>query len=318
MNYLVTGGAGFIGSTLSNRLLEEGHKVVVIDDLSMGKKENLISSSNLVFIEGSVSDNELLCNVLSKFKFNYIFHLAAIASVADSVDRPIETHKVNYDSVLNILMLIKEKQADLQKFVFASSAAVYGDDKELPKSEDSPIRPLTQYAVDKYAAERTVLNAFHLYGIPTTATRFFNVYGPNQNPASPYSGVVSILLDRFIQQNIDNKLSFTLYGNGEQTRDFIYVDDVVSALLLVAKSNNSLGKVYNVGISEETSLNYVIRELEKIFNKKIKIEKKPARSGDINKSVSDNTALRELGFIENYTINEGLKKLVQSISKEQG
>lgn len=317
MNYLVTGGAGFIGSTLSNRLLEEGHKVVVIDDLSMGKKENLISSSNLVFIEGSVSDNELLCNVLSKFKFNYIFHLAAIASVADSVDRPIETHKVNYDSVLDLLMLVRSNQKNLKRFVFASSAAVYGDNTELPKVETSPILPLTQYAVDKYAAERTVLNFAHLYNVPTSATRFFNVYGPKQNPKSPYSGVISILLDKFTQQSLGKKVEFTLFGDGNQTRDFIYVDDVVSALLLISETEESIGKVYNVGISEETSLNEVIRELSIIFQEDLFILNNPARHGDIVRSVSDNTALKKLGFKNKYTTKTGLRQLINSLKNEE-
>ncbi|WP_373786332.1 NAD-dependent epimerase/dehydratase family protein, partial [Jeotgalibaca porci] len=200
MNYLVTGGAGFIGSTLSNKLLLEGHSVTVIDDLSMGKKQNLISNKDLKFIEGSVLDDELMDKVLSTETFDYIYHLAAIASVADSVERPLETHHVNYDSVLKLLLLVKEKQKSIKKFVFASSAAVYGDCIELPKRENSEIKPLTQYAVDKYAAERTVVNFAHLYGVPTVATRFFNVYGPNQNPTSPYSGIISILLDKFMQK----------------------------------------------------------------------------------------------------------------------
>lgn len=315
MNYLVTGGAGFIGSTLSNRLLADGHKVVVIDDLSMGKIENLDQNFNLVFIEGSVTDAELMNKVLSDNEFDYIFHLAAIASVADSVERPVETHKVNYDSVLNLLMLVKEKQDKLNKFVFASSAAVYGDDEELPKVESSPIKPLTQYAVDKYAAERTVLNFSHLYGVPTTATRFFNVYGPKQNPGSPYSGVVSILLDKFIQKSLGQEVEFTLFGDGTQTRDFIYVDDVVSTLLIVAEAEESIGNVYNVGTAEETSLNKVIQELSSIFGEHLSIVNMHPRNGDIERSVSDNNDLKKLGFSQEYTIEQGLAKLINNIQE---
>ena len=318
MNYLVTGGAGFIGSTLSNKLLLEGHSVTVIDDLSMGKKQNLISNKDLKFIEGSVLDDELMDKVLSTETFDYIYHLASIASVADSVERPLETHHVNYDSVLKLLLLVKEKQKSIKKFVFASSAAVYGDCIELPKRENSEIKPLTQYAVDKYAAERTVVNFAHLYGVPTVATRFFNVYGPNQNPTSPYSGVISILLDKFMQKKIVGKAEFKLFGDGEQTRDFIYVDDVVSALLLVSKKEETTGKVYNVGIGKEISLNKVITELENIFQEKISILKEPTRKGDINRSFSDNESLVKLGFKAGFTIEKGLKELVYNLSKQNG
>lgn len=315
MKYLVTGGAGFIGSNLTNKLIGEGHEVIVIDDLSMGKIENFNDFSKVSFIKGSISDTDLMEKILLKNSFDYIFHLAAIASVADSVERPIETHEVNYNAVLTILDLVRKYQKNLKRFVFASSAAVYGDDPELPKKETSPIKPMTQYAVDKYAAERTTINFFHLYNVPTSAVRFFNVYGPNQNPESPYSGVISILVDRFDRYLKQEEIGFTLFGDGNQSRDFIYIDDVLNALLLIAGSNNSLGQVYNVGTGIETSLNKVINVMDNIYQTKLPITNEVARTGDIKKSQAQITSLESLGFCPSNDISQGLMKLIRFTSR---
>lgn len=310
MKYLVTGGAGFIGSNLTNKLIGEGHEVIVIDDLSMGRIENFDDFSKVSFIEGSITDTKLMKKILSENNFDYIFHLAAIASVADSVERPIETHEVNYNAVLTILDLVRRHQKDLKRFVFASSAAVYGDDPELPKKETSPIKPMTQYAVDKYAAERTTLNFFHLYNVPTSAVRFFNVYGPNQNPESPYSGVISILVDRFDRYLKQEKIGFTLFGDGNQSRDFIYIDDVLNALLLIVESSKSLGQVYNVGTGTETSLNKVINVMNNIYQTKLPITNEAERTGDIKRSQAQITLLESLGFYPSNDISHGLTRLV--------
>ncbi|MGX7030460.1 NAD-dependent epimerase/dehydratase family protein [Vagococcus zengguangii] len=310
MHYLVTGGAGFIGSNLSNKLLKKGHEVTVIDDLSMGKKENLVASANLTFIEGSVTDQSLMKGLISSNKFDYIFHLAAVASVADSVERPVETHEVNYSSALNLLELVRVYQPTINRIVFASSAAVYGDDPVLPKTENSIINPLTPYAVDKYAAERTLLNAEKLFGIKTSATRFFNVYGPNQNPSSPYSGVISILLDRVIKTKNGEKVMFTLFGDGEQTRDFVFVEDVLDALLLVAESEETIGEVYNVGTAINTNLNTVISTLNEILNVKLDVIYQEARKGDIKDSYASIDKLKQLGYEPKFNIKQGLEKLV--------
>ncbi len=227
--FLITGGAGFIGSTLANYYSKD-NQVVVIDDLSMGQTENLNASENITFIEGSVTDQQLMEKVLQEYQFDYIFHLAAIASVADSVARPVETHQVNFESVLQLLELIRKYQKDLKRLVFASSAAVYGDEPTLPKQEESVIRPLTPYAVDKFASEKYVLNYCHLYDVPTSAVRFFNVYGPNQNPNSPYSGVISIVMDSYKRLLANQEVTFNIFGDGKQSRDFVFVEDVVQAL----------------------------------------------------------------------------------------
>ena len=309
--YLNTGGAGFIGSTLANYLSKE-NSVIVIDDLSMGKEENLIKSSKLQFINGSVTDSELMNDILSNNTFDYVFHLAAIASVADSVERPVETHQVNFESVLMLLELIRKYQKDLKRLVFSSSAAVYGDEPTLPKKEESVIRPLTPYAVDKFAAEQYVLDYNHLYGVKTSAVRFFNVYGPNQNPESPYSGVISILVDRYKKIQKGEDTQFILFGEGSQSRDFVFIEDVVQALLLVAKKEESLGKQFNVGTGIATTLNGLIEIIDRTLGFKLPLEHEAERDGDIKESVADISRLKSLGFTPSFSVREGMKKYLVS------
>ncbi|MBM7710547.1 NAD-dependent epimerase/dehydratase family protein [Enterococcus xiangfangensis] len=310
-NYLITGGAGFIGSTLANHLSKE-NSVVVIDDLSMGKEENLNKNSNLKFINGSVTDKELMTDVLSQNTFDYIFHFAAIASVADSVERPVETHQINFESVLLLLELVRKYQKDLQRLVFSSSAAVYGDESTLPKKEESVIRPLTPYAVDKFAAEQYVLDYNHLYGVNTSAVRFFNVYGPNQNPESPYSGVISILVDRYKKLKKGEETQFTLFGDGSQSRDFVFVEDVIQALLLVAASEESLGKQFNVGTGKAIALKELIEVINDTLEIKLPVKYEAERDGDIKDSVADISRLKKLGYKPEFSIKEGIKKYLIS------
>lgn len=311
LKYLITGGAGFIGSTLANYLSKE-NSVIVIDDLSMGKKENLIKNSNLEFINGSVTDKELMTEILSNNKFDYIFHLAAIASVADSVERPLETHQINFESVLMLLEFIRKHQKDLKRLVFSSSAAVYGDEPTLPKKEESVIRPLTPYAVDKFAAEQYVLDYYHLYGIPTSAVRFFNVYGPNQNPESPYSGVISILVDRYKKMQRGEQGEFTLFGDGSQSRDFVFIEDVIQALLLVANKEEALGRQFNVGTGNAISLIELIKVIDEALELSLTVKHETERDGDIKDSVADISRLKSLGFKPNFSIHEGMQKYLES------
>lgn len=309
--YLITGGAGFIGSTLANHLAKE-NSVIVIDDLSMGKEENLNRSSNIKFVKGLVTDESLMEKTLSENKFDYIFHFAAVASVADSVERPVETHQVNFDSVLLLLELIRKYQKNLKRLVFSSSAAVYGDEPTLPKREESIIRPLTPYAIDKFAAEQYVLDYNHLYGINTSAVRFFNVYGPNQNPESPYSGVISILVDRYKKIQNGEETIFTLFGDGSQSRDFVYIEDVIQALLLVASKEESLGKQFNVGTGQAITLNDLVEVIDETLSVILPIKHATERDGDIKESVADISRLKELGYIPQFTINEGIRRYLAS------
>jgi len=304
-NILITGGAGFIGSTLANALLPD-NKVIVLDDLSMGDFNNLDESINLTKIEGNLVDKELLGKIFSENEFDYIFHLGAVASVADSVARPYETHQVNFDSTMTFLEILRTRKSKLKRFIFSSSAAVYGDEPTLPKREESVIRPLTPYAIDKFASEKMAMIYNLLYDIPTSATRFFNVYGPNQNPESPYSGFISILVDR-----LKNEKELTIFGNGEQTRDFVYVEDVVNALLLIATSDKSRGQVYNVGTGSRITLNDLVKLSQEITGKKISIKFDKEREGDIRDSISDISKLRNIGYKPNVDLALGMKKYLE-------
>lgn len=308
---LITGGAGFIGSTLANHLGKE-NVVIVVDDLSMGKVENLEMDRNITFIEGDVADSVLMEEIIRANQFDYIFHLAAVASVADSVARPVETHLVNFESVLMLLELVRKYQPNLKRIVFSSSAAVYGDEPTLPKKEESIIRPLTPYAIDKFAAEQYVLDYCHLYDVPGSAVRFFNVYGPNQNPNSPYSGVISILVDRYKKQLAGEKTSFTLYGDGSQSRDFVYIDDVIQALLLVANKEVALGQQFNVGTGKATTLLTLIQTIDQILETELALEYQPERSGDIHDSLADISKIQSIGYLPNYDVLSGMKSYLKT------
>lgn len=240
-------------------------------------------------------------HLLREYKFDYIFFLAAVASVADSVERPLETHAINQEAVLDTLEFIHHNNLPLKRFVFTSSAAVYGNLPDMPKSETTRCQPLTPYAVDKYASERFTIDYEGLYGVPTVAVRFFNVFGPNQNPASPYSGVLSIITDK-----LKNNETFNLYGDGSQTRDFVYVADVVKALRLVA-TKTPKATVYNVAQGGETSLLDLIKMYEKVAGRKLKINYMPARKGDITKSIADISKIKSIGFKPDWPLERGLK-----------
>ncbi|MGP4118054.1 NAD-dependent epimerase/dehydratase family protein [Levilactobacillus zymae] len=253
---LITGGAGFIGSNLADALVDD-NEVVVVDDLSMGKIDNLPNSNHIHFFKHSITDYEFINELLVAWKFDYIYLLAAVASVADTIKRPRYTHEVNQNANLNILETVRVNKLAVKKIIFSSSAAVYGNNPVLPKSEKSAIDPLTPYAIDKYATERFVIDYGKLYGISTVATRFFNVYGPKQNPQSPYSGVLSLISKSIIENKV-----FNIYGDGQQTRDFIYIDDVIDALIILTTHDSAVADVYNVATGEKNSLNTVIN----VFN----------------------------------------------------
>ena len=305
---LITGGAGFIGSFLAHKLVKLGRDVTIVDNLSMGRKEN-IDDIDVTFYQHDVCDHQFMHELLTKREFDYIYYLAAVSSVADSVERPLETHEVNQESVVDTLEYIRKEKLPIKKFLFTSSAAVYGNLPDFPKREDSHVQPLTPYAIDKYASERFTIDYGNLYGLPTAAVRFFNVYGPRQNPDSPYSGVLSI-----ITKCMKEDQPFTLYGDGSQTRDFVYVDDVVNALITSSKQNGK-PRVFNVANGGETPLIDVIHTYEKISGKKVSINYEEVRNGDINKSKADISRLKEIGFEPRWSLENGLKNYWDYYSK---
>ncbi|MBK3332329.1 NAD-dependent epimerase/dehydratase family protein [Persephonella atlantica] len=308
MSILITGGAGFIGSHLVEELIKRDEEIVVLDDLSSGKIENIPESDKVIFIEGSITDRKLLRELFSFYNFSSVFHLAAVPSVVKSVENPVETHHVNCDGTIYLLEEIKSTDA---VFVFASSAAVYGDYLKNPKKEDMPVNPLTPYAVDKYASERYTLNSYTLYGTKSVALRFFNVYGERQDPSSPYSGVISIFIDRIKRFMKGEKTEIIIYGDGKQTRDFIYVKDVVKAMLLVYKNEKAYGNVFNVGTGSSASLLELLEILKDITGKIPPVKFAPERKGDIKHSCADISKIEEIGFRPDYSLKEGLKKLLK-------
>ena len=302
MKALVTGGAGFIGSHLVDHLVSQGLDVIVVDNLSMGNIHNIRQLDRVrVYVE-DIRNKEFMQRILQEEQPDYIYFLAAVASVADSIKRPAETHSVNHMAVFNMLEYIRKTDLQIKQFLFTSSAAVYGNLPELPKKEDSRVEPLSPYAIDKYSTERFVLAYGDLYNLPTVCVRFFNVYGPRQNPSSPYSGVLSILTDCLE----DNKV-FNLYGDGTQTRDFIYVEDVIQALWLITKRHTQ-HEVFNVANGVETSLNSIIKTYEKVTNSTLRINHMKGRLGEVKRSVANVDKLMRLGYATNWSLEAGLRE----------
>lgn len=303
---LVTGGAGFIGTNLIEKLVDKKYEITVIDNLSYGDINNLEGFKDKInFIQHDVCDYDFVHKILDE-NFDYIYCLAAVASVADSVRRPYQTHLVNQEAIINMLEYLRINHLKPNKFVFTSSAAVYGNYPESPKLEDGRVHPITPYAIDKYATERFVLSYGNLYNIPTVAVRLFNVFGPFQRADSDYSGVLSIIADCLL-----NNRTFTIFGDGEQTRDFVYVKDVVNALVYIAENVESRD-VYNIGYGKSITLNNVVEKLEQISGRKINISYQESRKGDITKSLADITRLKNLGYKAKWGFEKGLSEYWKS------
>lgn len=304
MKYVVTGGAGFIGSHIVGAL-KESHEVTVIDNFSSGKKENLeVVCDGITCVEGSITDLRLLRNVFEGA--DGVFHLAAIASVARSVDDPLATHQTNLTGTLNVLLAARD--CGVKKVVFSSSSAVYGDDPALPKREDMPPSPLSPYAVSKLACEYYCTVFSDLFGVKTISLRYFNVYGPRQDPQGEYAAVIP----KFITRLLDKKAPL-IFGDGKQTRDFVYVKDVVQANIRAMQSP-ATGK-FNIGSGESTDLNTLADRIAGILRVSLPPVHEKPRSGDIRDSVSDITAAREaFGYRTHYSLDRGLEETIRWFS----
>jgi len=301
MKYIVTGGAGFIGSHIVEALAG-AHDVVVIDNYSSGKQENLsIFSDNVNCIQGSITDLPLLKNAF--FGAEGIFHLAAIASVARSVDNPVATHETNLTGTLNVLLAARD--CEVKKVVFSSSSAVYGDEPTLPKREDMHPVPLSPYAVSKLAGEYYCNVFSELFGLKTVSLRYFNVFGPRQDPQSEYAAVIP----KFITRLLDNQPPL-IFGDGNQTRDFVYVKDVVQANLLAMQSTKT--GTFNIGSGQKIDLNSLAGDLARIMEVHLPPVYREPRSGDIRDSVSDITAVKKaLGYKAVYSLDKGLAETIR-------
>jgi UDP-glucose 4-epimerase len=305
MRVLVTGGAGFIGSHLVDALVARGDEVVVLDDLSTGRRENLATAgASARLIVGSVDDLETVRAAVEGCAL--VYHEAAIASVQRTVEAPTLTQRTNLAGTLNVLEAAR--RAGVRRVVFAGSAAVYGDTETMPLVESQTPRPMSPYAIEKLASEQYmgVWNA--LYGLETVTLRYFNVFGPRQDPGSPYSGVISIFVDRLTSGRVP-----TIFGDGAQTRDFVFVEDVVRANLLAgtAEAASVAGRVFNVARGEATDLNALYTMLAQVCGVSAPVVYAPARAGDIRHSLANIGALRDaLGYTPQVPVAEGLARLV--------
>ncbi len=301
MRYLVTGGAGFIGSNTVDELVRRGHSVVVLDDLSSGKEDNLAEIRNkITFIKGSITDIEVVRKAMHEAE--YVLHLAARTSVPRSVKDPIETNKINIDGTLNVLVAAKELK--VKRVVFAASSSAYGETPTLPKVETMQPQPISPYGVTKFVGELYGQTFGRCYGLENVSLRYFNIFGPRQDPSSPYSGVLAKFCTAFLEDTQP-----VVFGDGEQTRDFTYVENAVQANLLACEAPNVSGKVFNVGVGGRVSLNAVLRELEKITRKILEAKYDPPRDGDIRDSQADISQAKEfLGYAPQVTFEDGLAR----------
>ncbi|MBM3546336.1 MAG: NAD-dependent epimerase/dehydratase family protein [Alphaproteobacteria bacterium] len=302
--YLVTGGAGFIGSHLVDALLARGDEAVVLDDLSTGHLSNLPPGVRV--IQGDVADVNAVSSAVTGV--DGCFHLAAVASVQRSNEDWLGTHRTNLTGTITVLDAARTAGSNGSQIpvVYASSAAVYGDAKDLPISETTPTRPLTAYGADKLGSELHARVASHVHGVPTTGMRFFNVYGPRQDPKSPYSGVISVFAE-----SVMTGRRIGIHGDGGQTRDFIFVGDVVDHLMAAMATSTTTSRVFNVCTGNATSILYLARTLMKAAGRSFEIKHGPARAGDIRESVGDpSRAIAGLGLRAVTPLADGLCTLL--------
>jgi UDP-glucose 4-epimerase len=303
-HYLVSGGAGFIGSHLVHRLVSDGARVRVVDNLATGKRERLGDVEGAIeFLQLDLSEPEACVTAVRNV--DYVLHQAAIPSVQRSVKNAVETNRANIGATLNLLEAARA--ARVRRFVYASSSSAYGDTPVLPKREDMPPDPLSPYALQKFAGERYCQLYFQLYQLETVSLRYFNVFGPSQDPDSEYSAVIPKFANRLRQG-----AALIVYGDGEQSRDFTYIDNVVEANLLALRAPRAAGTVINIGCGERITLNALIRNLEEIFQTRAAVRYEPRRPGDVRDSLADIARARELlGYEPKIGIVEGLRRTVE-------
>ena len=303
---IVTGGAGFIGSSLVRALLAEGQRVHVIDDLSSGSLDNLEEVANDITVhEFDVADYERIAPVIAGA--DRVFHLAAVASVPKSIHDPVASHNANVNGTFNVLRAAAEGKAG--RVIFAASSAAYGDTPELPKTEGMMPRPKSPYATQKVLGEYYMSNFADCFGLETVSLRFFNVFGPRQDPTSAYSGVLSIFMSCLLEPRRP-----TIFGDGEQSRDFIFVDDIVNLLLKAAAAPAAVvsGKVYNAGTGGRYTLNEVWSLLQKVEGVSLPAKHGPERTGDIRDSQADvSAATRDLGYRAQFSLEDGFRRTLE-------
>ena len=305
--YLVTGGAGFIGSYLVRFLLDRGEKVRVLDNFSSGCYENLEEvKPDIQVVEGDLSSAEQVADAVESV--DYVLHQAAIPSVPRSVKEPIASHESNASGTL--LLLEACRRAKVQRLVYASSSSVYGANEELPKVEDMRLEPLSPYAVSKLSGEQYCIVYHRLYGLETVSLRYFNVFGPRQDPSSPYSGVVSQFMDALAAGERP-----VIHGDGTQTRDFTFVENVAQANYAATQRKEAAGGIYNIGCRERTSINLLWQIMSELAGSSLEPEYGPGRAGDVAHSLADiSAAERGLGYVPAISLKEGLRRTLSFYS----
>jgi nucleoside-diphosphate-sugar epimerase len=299
-SYLVTGGAGFIGSHLAEELLRRGHRVRVVDSLITGKLANLEAIPAAEFLEGDLADVPVAERAAAGM--DYVLHQAAIPSVPRSVDDPATSNRANITATLNIL--VAARQAGVKRLVYAGSSSAYGDTPTLPKREDMPTNPLSPYALQKLVGEQYCQMFTQLYGFPTVTTRYFNVFGPRQDPGSPYSGVISLFATALLEGRTP-----IIHGDGEQTRDFTYIANVVDGVLRACEAPQGAGEVINVATGLRISLNELLRVLNGLVGGNVQPVYKESRAGDVRDSQADiSKAKALLGYEPTVSFEDGLKR----------
>jgi UDP-glucose 4-epimerase len=308
---LVTGGAGFIGSHLVDALVAAGWRTRVLDDFSSGREENLQSAGAAIeVVRGSLCDPEVLERSLPGVEV--VFHQGAVPSVPRSVAEPLRTHEVNASGTLRVLEAARH--AGVRRVVYAASSSAYGDTPVLPKVETLPANPRSPYALQKWAGESYCRLYSELYGLETVALRYFNVFGPRQNPESQYAAVVP----RFVVACLRGEAP-VVYGDGEQTRDFTFVEDAVRANLLAAQAPGAVGQVVNVAGGRRVSLNELLREIGALCGVSVRARHEPARPGDVRDSLADLAKARSLlGYEPRVSLREGLLRTIESLRKSEG
>ena len=302
-SYLVTGGAGFIGSHLSEELVRRGHRVRVADNLSTGKRRNLDHVSGAEFMEGDLADLSFATRVVEGMDF--VLHQAAIPSVPRSVKDPITSNRANIDATLNVLVAARD--AGVKRLVFAGSSSEYGNTPTLPKREDMPTSPLSPYALQKVMGTEYCRMFTRLYGFETVVIRYFNVFGPRQDPSSPYSGVISVFSTALIEGRQP-----TIYGDGGQTRDFTYVANVVDGVLRACTAPNAPGEAINVACGIRISLNDLLSVMNGIVGTRLQAIYKDERTGDVRDSQADISKAKELlGYTPIVPLEDGLRHTLE-------
>jgi nucleoside-diphosphate-sugar epimerase len=301
-HYLVTGGAGFIGSHLTEELVRRGHRVRVADSLITGKRSNLDHITGVEFLEGDVADLAFAKRAADGCE--YVLHQAAIPSVPRSVSDPISSNRANVDGTLN--MLVASRDAGVKRLVFAGSSSAYGDTPTLPKQEDMPTNPLSPYALQKVVGEQYLQLFTRLYGLETVSIRYFNVFGPRQDPSSPYSGVISVFATALIEGR-----SPRIHGDGEQTRDFTYVANVVDGVLRACEAPKASGEVINVATAGRISLNQLFYAMRKVIGGTVEPTYGEPRKGDVRDSQADiRKAKALLGYEPIVSFDEGIARTI--------